>query len=114
MQRSASGKTTPVRLAQLDGPAVAHVIGEWEYRPAVLYKVPVAELRASSRVRGYNTGQFALQHPGEADMALLAYDDKYLYAAFRFAANAACIARLPLRCRGVLVYVRTIGISLTQ
>jgi Rieske Fe-S protein len=66
----------PLRLAELDGPAVAHVLGEWQLRPAVVLKVHVATLRASSAARGYNTGQFALQHPTEAGMAVLAYDAK--------------------------------------
>jgi Rieske Fe-S protein len=72
----ATSALTPVRLADLAGePVVVHT-AEWMYRPAILYKVRKATLEASAAVRGYNTGQWALQHPDEAANAVLAYDGK--------------------------------------
>lgn len=72
----ATGTTTPVRLADLAGePVVAHV-GEWMFHAAVVYKVRTSTLEASSAARGYNTGQWALQHPDEPENAVLAYDGR--------------------------------------
>ncbi|MFA5943120.1 MAG: twin-arginine translocation signal domain-containing protein [Candidatus Thermoplasmatota archaeon] len=64
---------TPVTLADLVGdPVVVHV-GEWGSLPAIVYKVRRATLEASSRLRGYNTAQHAIQHPSDSTLAILAY-----------------------------------------
>ena len=54
----------------------AVVTAEWGLRPAVVYLVRKAQLEASSRQRGYNTGQFAIPVPGRPDLGMLAYDGK--------------------------------------
>lgn len=67
---------TPVTLADLTGdPVVVHV-GEWYFTPAIVYKVRKAALEASSRLRGYNTAQHAIQDPANPDLAILAYGGK--------------------------------------
>lgn len=72
----ATGEPTPVTVADLAGdPVVVHV-GEWGGTPAVVYKVRTATLEASSRLRGYNTAQHAVQHPADASLAILAYGGK--------------------------------------
>ncbi len=66
----------PIGLSDLEGPAPVVVTAEWNFLPAVVYKVKKATLEASSTKRGYNTAQFAIQHPTEADMAIMVYDGK--------------------------------------
>lgn len=70
------GASVPMTVQDLDGPTIALAVGQWMFLPAVVFKVPKATLRASSERRGYNTGQFALQHPMEPANAILAYDGK--------------------------------------
>lgn len=71
--RTSSG---PLTLRDLDGPAVATAAGTWSYRPALVLKLRKGTLEAAAGRRGYNTGQYALQHPDEPDHVVLAYDAK--------------------------------------
>lgn len=72
----ATDALTPVTLADLVGdPVVVHV-GEWGGTPAIVYKVRKATLEASSRLRGYNTAQHAIQDPADPALAILAYGGK--------------------------------------
>ncbi len=66
----------PISLSELDGPTPVVVTAEWNFLPAVIYKIPKAQLEGSARQRGYNTAMFALQHPNEPDNAILVFDGK--------------------------------------
>ncbi len=66
----------PITIADLAGAPPVVVTAEWNFLPAVVYKVHKAKLQASSVKRGYNTAQFAVQHPEEDDMAILVYQGK--------------------------------------
>lgn len=66
----------PITVADLAGAAPVVVTAEWNFLPAVIYKVHKAKLQASAAKRGYNTAQFAVQHPEEEDMAILVYQGK--------------------------------------
>jgi Rieske Fe-S protein len=66
----------PITVADLEGAPPVVVTAEWNFLPAVIYKVHKAKLAASSAKRGYNTGQFAVQHPSEDDMAIMVYQGK--------------------------------------
>lgn len=66
----------PISLADLAGDPPVVVTAEWNFLPAVVYKVRRSILESSSEKRGYNTAQFALQHPTEPQNAILVYDGK--------------------------------------
>lgn len=66
----------PITVADLAGAPPVVVTAEWNFLPAVIYKVSKAKLQASSEARGYNTGQHAFQHPTEDDMAIMVYRGK--------------------------------------
>jgi Rieske Fe-S protein len=66
----------PITVADLDGPAPVVLTAEWNFLPAVIYKVHKSKLEASSKKREYNTAQFAVQHPTEDDMAIMVYQGK--------------------------------------
>lgn len=66
----------PITIDDLAGTPPVVVTAEWNFLPAVIYKVKKASLAGSSAKRGYNTGQFAVQHPTEPDMAIMAYRGK--------------------------------------
>lgn len=66
----------PITIADLDGAAPVVVTAEWNFLPAVVYKVHKAKLQKSSQERGYNTAQYAVQHPTESDMAIMVYRGK--------------------------------------
>jgi Rieske Fe-S protein len=66
----------PITVADLDGAPPVVVTAEWNFLPAVVYKVHKSKLAASSKKREYNTGQFAVQHPTEDDMAIMVYRGK--------------------------------------
>ncbi|MGB0652463.1 MAG: ubiquinol-cytochrome c reductase iron-sulfur subunit [Thermoplasmatota archaeon] len=66
----------PITVADLAGETPVVVTAEWNFLPAVVYKVKKAQLEASTEKRGYNTAQHAIQHPTEPDNALLIYDGK--------------------------------------
>lgn len=66
----------PITIDDLAGPAPVVVTAEWNFLPAVVYKVHKAKLQASAEKRGYNTGQHAFQHPTEEDMAIMVYRGK--------------------------------------
>ena len=66
----------PITLADLAGEPPVVVTAEWNFLPAVIYKVRKDILQGSSAYRKYNTGQYALQHPEEPDMALMVYRGK--------------------------------------
>ncbi len=68
------GTTTPVRIADLQGPMPSLVAAEFAGKSAIVLKVPLATLRAAADARGYDTGQYAVRHPDEPDAALLVYD----------------------------------------
>lgn len=72
----ATNAKIPITLADLAGEPPVVVTAEWNFLPAVVYKVHLAKLQASSGRRQYNTAQFAVQHPEEDDMAILVYDGK--------------------------------------
>lgn len=65
----------PVTLSDLAGDAPVVVTAEWNFLPAVVYKVKNDILQASSKKRGYNTAQFALAHP-DGEHTILLYDGK--------------------------------------
>src|SRR5688500_248453 len=66
----------PITIADLAGDPPVVVTAEWNFLPAVVYKVKKKVLEASAQKRGYNTGQHAFQHPEEADMAIMVYQGK--------------------------------------
>ncbi len=66
----------PITLDDLVGDPPVVVTAEWNFLPAVVYKVKKAALEGSSKVRGYNTAQFAIPHPTEPDHAIMVYDGK--------------------------------------
>ena len=66
----------PITVADLAGAPPVVITAEWNFLPAVVYKVHKAKLQASSAKRGYNTGQLAVQHPEEDDMAIMVYRGK--------------------------------------
>lgn len=70
------GSKVPFTVEEMTGEAVQVRTGIYDGLPAVLYKVRVATLEASTAARGVNTGQFALRHPTEPEHAILAYDGK--------------------------------------
>ncbi len=72
----ATNQKIPITLADLEGETPVVVTAEWNFLPAVVYKVKKSILAASSEKRGYNTAQFALQHPTEPDNAIVVYDGK--------------------------------------
>lgn len=74
--RRDNGQKIPITVADLDGPAPVVVTAEWNFLPAVIYKVKKASLQAAAAKRGYNTGQYAIQHPTEDDMAIMVYQGK--------------------------------------
>jgi Rieske Fe-S protein len=66
----------PITLGELDGAPPVVLTAEWNFLPAVIYKVHKSTLQGSSDKRGYNTAMFALQHPTEANHAIMVYDGK--------------------------------------
>lgn len=76
LRDKATNAKIPVTLGMLEGDPPVVLTAEWNFLPAVVYKVRRASLEGSSRKRGYNTAQFALQHPTEPDNAILLYEGK--------------------------------------
>lgn len=76
LRGTGEGASEPMTLQDLEGPPVVAVVGQWNYLPAIVMKVPKAALAAAAERRGYNTGQYALQHPMESGNVVLAYDAK--------------------------------------
>lgn len=74
--RREKGNKIPITVADLAGTPPVVVTAEWNFLPAVVYKVHKAKLQASATRRGYNTGQYAFQHPTEEDMAIMVYQGK--------------------------------------
>jgi Rieske Fe-S protein len=74
--RRANGQKIPITAADLSGPAPMVITAEWNFLPAVVYKVKTEVLRASSKTRGYNTAQHAVEFPGDPAHAILAYIGK--------------------------------------
>ncbi|MHB1260979.1 MAG: QcrA and Rieske domain-containing protein [Thermoplasmatota archaeon] len=72
----ATNSKIPITVADLEGAPPVVVTAEWNFLPAVIYKVHKSKLEASSKKRGYNTAQFAVQHPTEDDMAIMVYQGK--------------------------------------
>ncbi len=66
----------PITLGDLAGDPPVVITAEWNFLPAVVYKVKRATLEASTKKRGYNTAQFAIQHPTEPEHAIVVYDGK--------------------------------------
>lgn len=71
----------PVTLSDLSGVTPAGegkgvITAEWNFLPAVAYRVDKAVLEASTRVQGYNTGMYAVEDPRDATKAILLYDGK--------------------------------------
>jgi Rieske Fe-S protein len=73
---AATNAKIPITIADLAGPAPVVLTAEWNFLPAVIYKVKTASLQGAATKRGYNTGQFAVQHPTEPDMAIMVYQGK--------------------------------------
>jgi Rieske Fe-S protein len=71
-----NGQKIPITVDDLQGPATVVVTAEWNFLPAVVYKVKVATLQGSSKYQGYNTAQHAVEHPTESGMAVMAYVGK--------------------------------------
>ncbi len=67
---------TPVTVDDLAGEPPVVVTAEWNFLPAVVYKVKRAILEASTEARGYNTAQHAMPHPTEPEHAIVAYEGK--------------------------------------
>lgn len=68
--------SAPLLLSALDGDGAqaAHgIVADSEDGRVIVLKLPVEGLRGAADVHGYNTGQHAIRHPGEPDMAVLAY-----------------------------------------
>lgn len=72
----ATNSKIPITVADLEGAPPVVLTAEWNFLPAVIYKVHKSKLEASSKKRGYNTAQFAVQHPTEDDMAIMVYQGK--------------------------------------
>lgn len=72
----ATNSKIPITVADLAGAAPVVLTAEWNFLPAVIYKVHKSKLQASSQKRGYNTAQYAVQHPTEDDMAIMVYQGK--------------------------------------
>jgi Rieske Fe-S protein len=66
----------PITIDDLAGAPPVVVTAEWNFLPAVIYKVAKSKLQKSSEKRGYNTAQYAVQHPTEEDMAIMVYRGK--------------------------------------
>lgn len=66
----------PVTIADLAGAPPIYVTAEWNFLPATVYKVKKAIVQKSAARRGYNTAQFAVQHPTEDDHVILLYRTK--------------------------------------
>ncbi len=66
----------PITLDDLSGTAPVVIAAEWNFLPAIVYKVKKNILEASSDARGYNTALLAVQHPTEPEHAILVYDGK--------------------------------------
>ena len=66
----------PITLDDLAGTPPVVLTAEWNFLPAVIYKVKKAILQASSAKREYNTAQYAVQHPTEPDHAIMVYKGK--------------------------------------
>ncbi len=66
----------PITVEDLAGAPPVVVTAEWNFLPAVVYKVAKSKLQKSSDRRGYNTAQYAVQHPTEDDMAIMVYRGK--------------------------------------
>ncbi len=66
----------PITLDDLAGAPPVVVTAEWNFLPAVVYKVNRTTLEGSSKKRGYNTAQFAVEHPTEPENVILVYDGK--------------------------------------
>lgn len=65
----------PITLADLEGEAPVVVTAEWNFLPAVVYKVRRGTLEGSTKKRGYNTAQFAVAHP-DGNHLIMVYDGK--------------------------------------
>jgi Rieske Fe-S protein len=74
--RRANGQKIPITVADLAGPAPVVVTAEWNFLPAVVYKVKAAALKGSAAYQEYNTAQHAVGHPSEDAHAILAYIGK--------------------------------------
>ena len=57
----------PISLSEVDSADGGVLTAEWNFLPAVIYKVKKSKLEGSTDARGYNTAQFAVQHPNEPD-----------------------------------------------
>jgi Rieske Fe-S protein len=66
----------PITIADLTGPPPVVVTAEWNYLPAVIYKVRTDVLKGSAQYHKYNTAQHAQPHPTDGDLAIMAYDGK--------------------------------------
>ena len=73
---AATNSKIPITIADLEGTPPVVVTAEWNFLPAVVYKVKKEILEASAQKRGYNTAQYAFQHPVEQDMAIMVYQGK--------------------------------------
>lgn len=71
----ATNAKIPITLADVDGADGGVVTAEWNFLPAVVYKVHKSKLEGSASKRGYNTAQFAVAHP-DGEHAIMVYDGK--------------------------------------
>jgi Rieske Fe-S protein len=66
----------PFTLQMLAGEPPVEKTAEFNFLPASIFKVKKSILEASSRKRGYNTAEYALEMPGEPDNAIVVYEGK--------------------------------------
>lgn len=72
--REATG--SPLQVEAVDGPAPQAAWGFWDGGPVVVLKLDAEALRGASAVHGRNLGQYAVAHPFEDSVALVAYSGR--------------------------------------
>jgi Rieske Fe-S protein len=90
-----NGQKVPITIEDLKGPAPVVVTAEWNFLPAVIYKVKVDALKGSSAYQQYNTAQHAVEHPSESVHAVLAYIGKCKHLGCTVGWNGALGAAKP-------------------
>lgn len=92
----ATNAKIPVTLDDLKAqPQNLPFTGEWNFLPAVIYMVKQDILKASAKVQGYNTAQYAVAHPTQADYAIMVYSGKCKHLGCTVGWNGALGAAKP-------------------
>src|ERR1041385_5126021 len=84
----------PITIADLAGPTPLYLTAEWNFLPATIYKVSKSKLVASAKKRGFNTAQFAVQHPTEDENVIMVYRTKCKHLGCTVGFNAGLGASL--------------------